>query len=89
MHKKISEKAAPGLTGVRQASFGRTLVAAALVAVLGGCADALPSIQMPDLIRDPRKLLTPEEQKQAIDDLSKKKAAQEAEAARQAEKPKN
>jgi hypothetical protein len=60
-----------------------------MVAVLGGCADALPSIQMPDLIRDPRKLLTPEEQKQAIDDLSKKKAAQEAEAARQAEKPKN
>lgn len=89
MHKKISEKAAPGLTGVRQARFGRTLVAAAMVALLGGCADALPSIQMPDLIRDPRKLLTPEEQKQAIDDLSKKKAAQEAEAARQAEKPKN
>ena len=75
MHKKISEKAAPGLTGARQAGFGRTLVAAAMVAVLGGCADALPSIQMPDLIRDPRKLLTPEEQKQAIDDLSKKKAA--------------
>ena len=61
MHKKISEKAAPGLTGARQARFGRTLVAAAMVAVLGGCADALPSIQMPDLIRDPRKLLTPEE----------------------------
>ncbi len=95
MHKKISKKAAPDLTGVRQARFGRMLMAAAVAALLGGCADALPSMQMPDLIRDPRKLLTPEEQQQAINDLSQKKAAHDAEAARraesakQAEKPKN
>ncbi len=95
MHKKIREMAAPGLPGARQARFGRTLAAMAMVALLGGCADALPSMQMPDLIRDPRKLLSPEEQKEAINDLSQKKAAHDAEAARQAEsakqaeKPKN
>jgi hypothetical protein len=55
---------------------------------LGGCAGALPSFPIPDLIRDPRKLLTKEEQQQAINDLTEKKAAQEADAAKRAEKPK-
>ncbi|MFM9849513.1 MAG: hypothetical protein ACKVP3_20420 [Hyphomicrobiaceae bacterium] len=84
-----------GRAGAGWATLGGRLAVLAVVALLGGCADALPSMQMPDLIRDPRKLMSPEEQKEAIDDLSKKKAAQEAEAARQAEvarqaeKPKN
>ena len=75
--------------------MGRRFAVIAVCALLGGCADALPSMQIPDLIRDPRKLLTPEEQKDAINDLSQKKAAQDAEAARQAqgakpaEQPKN
>lgn len=56
--------------------------------VLGGCAEALPSFPLPDLIRDPRKLLTKEEQQQAINDLNEKKAAQDPDAARRAEKPK-
>jgi hypothetical protein len=84
MHKMFRAKQQSGLT-VPSWAVLRRLAAMALVAVLGGCADALPSIQMPDLIRDPRKLLTPEEQKDAINDLSRKKAAQDAEAARQAE----
>ncbi len=69
----------------RRAGLCGQLAVMAVVALLGGCADALPSMQMPDLFRDPRKLMTPEEQKAAIDDLSQKKAAQQAEAARQAE----
>jgi hypothetical protein len=95
MHKMFRAKQQSGLAVPSWAVLGRRLAAMALVAVLGGCADALPSIQMPDLVRDPRKLLTPEEQKDAINDLSRKKAAQDAEAARQAEaakhaeKPKN
>jgi hypothetical protein len=84
MHKMFRAKQQSGLA-VPSWAVLRRLAAMALVAVLGGCADALPSIQMPDLIRDPRKLLTPEEQKDAINDLSRKKAAQDAEAARQAE----
>jgi hypothetical protein len=55
---------------------------------LGGCSYALPSIPIPDLVRDPRKLLSKEEQQQAIDELSEKKAAQEADAAKQGNKPK-
>jgi hypothetical protein len=54
-----------------------------LISALGGCADALPSFQMPDLVHDTRKLLSKEEQQQAINDLSAKKDAQQADAARQ------
>ena len=64
------------------------LALVALAVGLGGCAEALPSFPIPDLIRDPRKLLSKEEQQQAINDLSEKKAAQEADAAKRAEKPK-
>lgn len=66
----------------------RLAVAVALCLGLGGCADALPSIPIPDLIRDPRKFLTKEEQERAINDLTEKKAAQQADATKQAEKPK-
>lgn len=67
----------------------RLLAALATLAVgLGGCSYALPSIPMPDLIRDPRKLLTKEEQQQAIEDLTEKKEAQQAETARRVEKTK-
>lgn len=55
---------------------------------LAGCAESLPTAALPDLVKDPRKFLTKEEQQQAIDDLSQKKAAQGAEAEKQAEKPK-
>ena len=82
MHKMVRVKQRSDFVCVR-------LAALAVVALLGGCADALPSLQMPDLIQDTRKLLSREEQQQAIDDLSQKKAAQQAEATRQAEKPKN
>lgn len=85
MHKMVRGKQQSGLADGCRAVLGGRLAVMAVVALLGGCADALPSMQMPDLFRDPRKLMTPEEQKAAIDDLSQKKAAQQAEAARQAE----
>ena len=71
------------------------LAAMAIAALLTGCADAVPTWQMPDNIKDARKLLSREEQQHAIADLSQKRAAQQAEAtrqaeaSRQAEKPKN
>jgi hypothetical protein len=89
MHKMGRVKEQSNLVGTAWATVCGRVAVLAVVGLLGGCADALPSMQMPDLIRDPRKLMSPEEQKEAIDDLSKKKAAQEAEAARQAEKAKN
>jgi hypothetical protein len=89
MHKMVTGKQRFGLAGSCRAVICRQFAVVAVAALLGGCADALPSMQMPDLFRDPRKLMTPEEQKAAIDDLSQKKAAQQAEAARQAEKAKN
>ena len=60
----------------------------ALAGWLGGCAESLPTAQLPDLVKDPRKFLTKEEQQQAITDLSQKKAAQQAEIERREEKPK-
>jgi hypothetical protein len=66
----------------RRRRFGPVAVLA-LISALGGCADALPSFKMPDLVQDTRKLLTKEEQQQAINDLSAKKDAQQADAARQ------
>jgi hypothetical protein len=71
------------------------LAALAIAILLSGCADAVPTWQMPDNIKDTRKLLTREEQQQEIAGLSQRKAAREAEMARdapnakQAEKPKN
>ncbi|MGE5513528.1 MAG: hypothetical protein ACM31O_20035 [Bacteroidota bacterium] len=64
------------------------LAVSATVVALAGCADSLPTASLPDLVKDPRKFLTKEEQQQAINDLSQKKAAQEAEADKPVDKPK-
>lgn len=48
----------------------------------------MPTAALPDLVKDPRKFLSKEEQQQAIDDLSQKKAAQGADSEKQGEKPK-
>ena len=86
MHNRF---AAPGIIGRAPGCGSRRLAVGLVVALgLGGCAEALPSFPIPDLIRDPRKLLTKEEQQQAINDLTEKKAAQQSDAAKQAEKPK-
>jgi hypothetical protein len=70
------------------ARLGKVVAAAGLAAVLAGCVESLPTAQLPDLVRDPRKFLTKEEQQQAINDLSQKKAAQQADAEKQGEKAK-
>ena len=94
MHKSICSNAVDIAAGAPSAPVTRRqglLSVFAIVGVsicLGGCSYALPSFPMPDLVRDPRKFLSKEEQQQAINDLSQKKATQEAEAARQAAKPK-
>ena len=71
-----------------RAGAWRRAALSTLVMALGGCGYALPSVPIPDLVRDPRKLLSREEQQQAIDELSEKKAAQQADAAKQGEKAK-
>jgi len=63
------------------------LAATVLAGCLGGCAESIPTAQLPDLVQDPRKFLTKQEQEQAITEMSQKKAAQQAEIERQ-DKPK-
>ena len=78
MHKMIRE---------RRSAF--RLAALAVVALLAACADGTSAWRMPDNIKDTRKLLSPEEQRQAITELSKKKPAQPDEPTPQGEKLKN
>ena len=87
MHKYLKIDGCKGASA--PVSSPRMVVALMALAIgLGGCGYALPSGQIPDLVRDPRKLLTKEEQQEAIEDLTEKKEAQQAAIAKQGEKSK-
>lgn len=91
MHRLLCTPASrrrPGGPRVRRGTSVGVLASVALAAALAGCAESMPTAALPDLVKDPRKFLSKEEQQQAIDDLSQKKAAQGADSEKQGEKPK-
>lgn len=57
----------------------------ALAAALSGCASDSSYPTLPDLARIPQKLLTPQEQKQAIRELSEQKDTERAAAIKKIE----
>ena len=55
---------------------GHARALAVLLAVgvtLSGCAQTTPVVELPDLVKDPRKLLTKDEQQRAIADIGQAK----------------
>ena len=57
----------------RRARNGRLAAAVAAIAALLGLAGCAQSVPLPDLVKDPQKILTKDEQKRAIADLSQGK----------------
>ena len=70
----------------RKSAFG--LVAAAFVAsaTLSGCSETLPLANLPDITKLPQNVLTKDEQQRAMNQMIEKGQAQQAEAAKQADK---
>lgn len=58
----------------------------AVVAILTGCADTMPLLNLPDITKLPEKVLNKDEQQRAMNQMIEKGQAQQAEAAKQAEK---
>jgi hypothetical protein len=65
--------------------LGRIGVVALAAAHLAGCAE-LASAPLPDVARLPQKLLTKDEQTQAIAEMNQKKETHQSEALKQIEK---
>jgi hypothetical protein len=66
------------------------LVAAGIltVAILSGCSETLPLVNLPNIAKLPEKVLTKDEQQKAMNQMIEKGQAQQAEAAKQTEKGK-
>ena len=65
---------------------GRNIAALALVIIFLGIAGCAKSTPLPDLVKDPQKTLTKDEQKRAIADLGQGKEQAVSAAERQIEK---
>lgn len=68
------------------ARWSGRLVMLAVAGLLAGCVESLPHTALPDLGKEKRPLLTAEQQKAAIGDLSAKKDAKKAEALKEIER---
>jgi hypothetical protein len=75
---------AGGSVARSRASLAVVAAAAGTALWLGGCSQALPT-QLPELVSLPRQVLSEEEQKQAIDELTAKKDTHQGEAIKQIE----
>ena len=66
------------------------LIAAGILAgaILSGCSETLPLVNLPDIAKLPEKVLTKDEQQKAMNQMIEKGQAQQAEAAKQIEKGK-
>jgi hypothetical protein len=71
----------------RRAGLAAVAAAAGTALWIAGCSQVLPT-QLPELTSVPRKVLSEEEQKKAIDELSAKKETHHDEAIRQIESQK-
>lgn len=64
------------------------LVAAGVltVTIVSGCSETLPLVNLPDITKLPEKVLNKDEQQKAMNQMIEKGQAQQAEAAKRAEK---
>jgi hypothetical protein len=75
---------AGGSVGRSRASLAAVAAAAGTALCIAGCSQALPT-QLPELVALPRKVLSEEEQKKAVDELTAKKDTHQGEAIKQIE----
>lgn len=73
-------KLKPGVGGLH-----RRLVAIGLVGLLGGCIDSLPHSRLPELAKDPRPVLTPDQQKAAVSEQGAKRSSKRDEVMKEIE----
>jgi hypothetical protein len=71
----------------RRAVLAVVAAAAGIALCIAGCSQAIPT-QLPELIADARQVLSDEEQKRAIDELTSKQETHAREAVRQIENEK-
>lgn len=56
--------------------------------ILGGCSETMPLINLPDITKLPENVLSKDQQQKAMNQMIEKGQAQQAEAAKQAERSK-
>ena len=77
--RSMLRKGKPGIALVACAAIGSALV---------GCAETMSLAELPNVTRLPEKLLTKEQQAQAVNNMAEKAQTQQAEAAKEIEKGK-
>lgn len=56
--------------------------------ILGGCSETMPLVNLPDITKLPQNVLSKDQQQKAMNQMIEKGQAQQAEAAKQAERSK-
>jgi hypothetical protein len=69
-------------------AFGLIVAGIPAGAILGGCAETMPLINLPDITKLPQNVLSKDQQQKAMNQMIEKGQAQQAEAAKQAERSK-
>jgi hypothetical protein len=69
-------------------AFGLIVAGISACAILSGCSETLPLVNLPDITKLPQNVLSKDQQQKAMNQMIEKGQAQQAEAAKQAERGK-
>lgn len=69
-------------------AFGLIVAGISAVTILSGCSETLPLVNLPDITKLPQNVLNKDQQQKAMNQMIEKGQAQQAEAAKQAERGK-
>lgn len=68
--------------------FGLIVAGIAVGTILSGCSETMPLVNLPDITKLPQNVLSKDQQQKAMNQMIEKGQAQQAEAAKQAERSK-
>ena len=69
-------------------AFGLIVAGISAGTILSGCSETLPLVNLPDITKLPENVLNKDQQQKAMNQMIEKGQAQQAEAAKQAERSK-
>ena len=69
-------------------AFGLIVAGISAGTILGGCSETMPLVNLPDITKLPQNVLSKDQQQKAMNQMIEKGQAQQAEAAKQAERSK-